>query len=146
MSVKIPWEGTAEEFGFLHCGYHCYNADIAFTPSYINARRHRPKAGEHCSPVPPSWISFLFPRKVMSSIPHHSSFCKNISFTMLCGWHRWGIVWPPMPRSAAVLPYIWEHLAVWEENKNSLDLPISLHSCFPKAVKENVISAEFTYK
>ena len=153
MSIKIPWEGTAEEFWLLRYGHHYYNTDISLSPSYINARRHRPEAGEHCFPDPPSWISSLFPRKVMLSISQHSSFwkkwkpCKNTSFTMLCGWHCWGIVWPLMPGNAAVLAYVGECLAVWEENKkNSLELPISLYNCFPKAVEENVISAEFTCK
>lgn len=65
VSIEIPEEGTAEEFWLLHYSCHSYGADILFTPSCMNARWHRPEAGEHCSPHPPSWISSVVPRKEM---------------------------------------------------------------------------------
>lgn len=62
VSTEIPGESTAVEFCLLLYGCHC-NADIPFTSSCVNARRHSPEAEEHCSHHPTSWISYLHPKK-----------------------------------------------------------------------------------
>lgn len=141
---------------------HCRRI-LVFTlwSSLLQYRYHNQSQPHKCQETqtwgmraPFSWSTFLnsiFVSK-KNDAEHFIAFrllkkIKATSFTMLCGWHCWGIVWPLMPGNAAVLAYIWEHLAVWEENrKNSLELPVSFYNCFPKTVKENVISADFTCK